>query len=223
MKYYKAYDKRYKKVHENHLSWASNNNSKIVEEVMIKYNILSKSKILEIGCGEGRDARYLLRKGYNIYATDVSEEAIKYCIENDIEHKDKYQVLDILENNNTTKYDFIYSVACLHMLVLNDDRRKYYKFIYTHLKNNSYALILSMGDGKIQMMSNINDAFKETKRIHEETKKEMYLPTTSCRIVNMQEFKREANENNFLVVETGITKISPDFNKIMYMVIKKVE
>ena len=82
MKYYKAYDKRYKKVHENHLSWASNNNSKIVEEVMIKYNILSKSKILEIGCGEGRDARYLLRKGYNIYATDVSEEAIKYCIEN---------------------------------------------------------------------------------------------------------------------------------------------
>ena len=40
------------------------------------------------------------------------------------------------------------------MLVLDEDRNNYYKFIYNHLKQNGYALILSMGDGKKEFKSN---------------------------------------------------------------------
>lgn len=57
--YYKAYDKRYKQVHEKKLSWSSNNRTEIIEKIINKYNITKDNKILEIGCGEGRDAIYL--------------------------------------------------------------------------------------------------------------------------------------------------------------------
>ena len=71
-KYYEAYDKRYKQVHSKGLAWSTSTNTKIVEEIINKYH-LEKSKILEIGCGEGRDARYLLNKNYNVIATDISK------------------------------------------------------------------------------------------------------------------------------------------------------
>ena len=108
-KYYKAYDKRYKQVHDKNLSWASNNNTKIVYECINKYTINKDNLILEIGCGEGRDARYLLNKGYNVLATDVSKEAINYCKENDKKNLNNYKVLDVLDYKDFKKsFDFIY-------------------------------------------------------------------------------------------------------------------
>ena len=77
-KYYEAYDKRYKQVHDKGLAWSTNSNTKIVEEIIKKYH-LDREKMLEIGCGEGRDARYLLNKNYNVLATDISQEAIDYA------------------------------------------------------------------------------------------------------------------------------------------------
>ena len=129
MKYYEAYDKRYKQVHEKGLIWSTNNNTKIVEEVIAKYH-LEKTKMLEIGCGEGRDTRYLLKKGYHVLGTDISKEAIDYCRKEDNIHKDNYQVLDVINQKAKDKYGFIYSVACLHMFVLDEDREKFYQLIY---------------------------------------------------------------------------------------------
>lgn len=39
--------------------------------------ILSKGKALDIACGEGRNAIYLARHGYDVDAVDISEEALK--------------------------------------------------------------------------------------------------------------------------------------------------
>ena len=127
-KYSEAYDKRYKQVHDKGLAWSTNSNTEIVEEIIKKYH-LDKENMLEIGCGEGRDTRYLLNKNYNVLATDISKEAIDYCIKNDINHRNNYKVLDVLSDKSQDKYGFIYSVACLHMLVLDEDRNKYYTYI----------------------------------------------------------------------------------------------
>ena len=221
--YYKAYDKRYKQVHNKNLSWSSNNNSIIVESIINKYNITKEYKILEIGCGEGRDARYLLNKNYNLLALDVSKEAINYCKKKDIYHKDNYQVLDILNYNNfNNKYDYIYSVSCLHMLVTDNDRNKYYKFIYNHLNNNGISLILSLGDGLKESSTDITKSWQNTTRIHEETKKKMEVATTSCRIVNFKTLEKEITNNNLKLIESGITQIIPDFPEIMYVVVKRM-
>ena len=218
-KYYEAYDKRYKQVHDKGLAWSTNSNTEIVEEIIKKYH-LDKENILEIGCGEGRDARYLLNKNYNVLATDISQEAINYCIKNDITHKNNYKVLDILSDNSKDKYGFIYSVACLHMLVLDEDRNKYYKYIYNHLEDNGYALILTMGDGTKESVSDINKAFDNTTRTHQKTSQEIEVATTSCRIVNFDTLFKEVN-NKFQIIEYGITKIEEHFDKIMYILIKK--
>ena len=218
-KYYEAYDKRYKQVHDKGLAWSTNSNTEIVEEIIKKYH-LDKENMLEIGCGEGRDARYLLNKNYNVLATDISQEAINYCIKNDIAHKNNYKVLDVLSDNSKDKYGFIYSVACLHMLVLDEDRNKYYKYIYNHLEDNGYALILTMGDGTKESVSDINKAFDDTKRTHQETNQKIEVATTSCRIVNFDTLFKEVN-NKFQIIEYGITKIEEHFDKIMYILIKK--
>ena len=39
-------------------------------------------KILDFGCGSGRDARYFLTKGYDVEATDGSESLCKIASEN---------------------------------------------------------------------------------------------------------------------------------------------
>ena len=219
-KYYEAYDKRYKQVHDKGLAWSTNSNTEIVEEIIKKYH-LDKENILEIGCGEGRDARYLLNKNYNVLATDISQEAIDYCVRNDITHKDNYKVLDVLSDNSQNKYGFIYSVACLHMLVLDEDRNKYYSYIYNHLEDDGYALILTMGDGIKERISDIAKAFDDIKRTHQESNQEIEVATTSCRIVNFDTLLKEVN-NKFEVIEYGITEIENHFDRIMYIVIKKL-
>ena len=219
-KYYAAYDKRYKQVHNKGLAWSTNSNTKIVEEIIIKYN-LDREKMLEIGCGEGRDAKYLLNKNYNILATDISQEAINYCKKNDTIHKNNYKVLDVLSDNSKDKYGFIYSVACLHMLVLDEDRNKYYKYIYNHLEDNGYSLILTMGDGIKESASDINKAFDNIKRTHQETSQEIEVATTSCRIVSFDTLFKEVS-NKFKIIEYGITEIEEEFDKIMYILIKKL-
>ena len=219
-KYYAAYDKRYKQVHDKGLAWSTNSNTKIVEEIIIKYH-LDREKMLEIGCGEGRDAKYLLNKNYNVLATDISQEAINYCKKNDIIHKNNYKVLDVLSDNSKDKYGFIYSVACLHMLVLNEDRNKYYKYIYNHLEDNGYSLILTMGDGIKESASDINKAFDNIKRIHQKTSQEIEVATTSCRIVSFDTLFKEVS-NKFKIIEYGITEIDEQFDKIMYILIKKL-
>lgn len=78
-KYYEAYDDRYRHVHEKKLRWASDAPSPVVSQVMERFGISTDSDILELGCGEGRDARFLLSRGYQVIAMDISPEAIDYC------------------------------------------------------------------------------------------------------------------------------------------------
>ena len=80
-KYYAAYEERYKTAHANGVSWSSDVNTPIVMEVIDRYKIRREHKLLEIGCGEGRDSRTVLDHGFPLMATDISEEAIAYCMQ----------------------------------------------------------------------------------------------------------------------------------------------
>lgn len=64
--YYEAYEDRYQQVHREGVQWFSDSPSKIVGQVIQKYGITKQAEILEIGCGEGRDAAYLLKEGYHL-------------------------------------------------------------------------------------------------------------------------------------------------------------
>lgn len=217
--YYKAYEGRYKTIHQKGASWFSNTPTPIVMELLEKYGISLSSPILEIGCGEGRDAKALLEKGYCLKATDVSPEAISYCKAAFPEHISNFQTLDCLKDHHPFSYTFIYSVAVIHMLVPSKDRTDFYQFIYQHLTENGLSLICTMGDGKIERETDIRKAFRVEEREH--SSGSIPVSSTSCKMVSFSTFEKELKENRFTIIEKGLTESFPDFPILMYALVKK--
>lgn len=219
-RYYEAYDDRYRQVHEKKLQWASDMPSPIVAKTLEHYGFASGARILELGCGEGRDAMNLMRKGYDITATDISPEAIRYCRSLCPEFAEHFQVLDCIGGTLEEKFDFIYAVALIHMLVEDEDRAAFYRFIRDHLKETGAALVCTMGDGTVERKSDISTAFDLQERTHGQTGMKMLLSATSCRMVNWDTFLREIRENGLTVEEYGLTEVPPDFPVMMYALIR---
>lgn len=220
MKYYEAYNERYKTIHKKGYSWSSEIPTPIVFETISKYHLSQKDKMLEIGCGEGRDALPLLEKGYDLVATDISEEAIRYCKEKCPKYAKNFAKLDCLSEKYDIKYRFIYAIAVLHMLVLDEDREKFYSFIRGHLEDDGFALVCTMGDGTIEMKTNTDEAFDIIER-HHDILGPVMVSSTSCRMVSFSTFQNEIKKANLKIVEKGITSSLPDFDKLMYVVLRK--
>lgn len=217
--YYDAYDLRYQIIHDIGCSWSSNIPTPVVLEMLNKYSIPKYSSILEIGCGEGRDAFLLLGEGYNVLATDISSEAIDYCKNLNPEYSDHFSVLDCINDHHNIHYDFIYSVAVIHMLIDDNDRNSFYKFVYDHLSDAGLALICSMGDGMSESVSDASKAFDMAERNHESGV--ITVPSTSLRMTNWEHLEKEIISNNLSIIEKGITSSLPDFNSLMYVIVRK--
>lgn len=218
-KYYEAYDERYKTIHKKGYSWAEDVKTPVVLDIIEKYGVGKTQKILEIGCGEGRDARAVLKNGYRLSATDVSSEAVSYCRALTPEYADCFFVLDCLSGKLSEKYDFIYSVAVVHMLTKDCDRDAFYRFIYEHLNENGTALICSMGDGELKIRTDKDEAFSLRRREHRSGTLE--VAATTCRTVTFSEFESEITKNGLKITEKGLTSSPPEFDSLMYAVVKK--
>ena len=216
-KYYTAYDERYKTAHKQGVSWAGDVPTPMVSDVLHRYGIGPDRALLEIGCGEGRDAAPILARGYDLLATDVSGEAIDYCRKRLPVHEARFQVLDCLSGRLDRRFDFIYAVAVIHMLVPGGDRAGFYRFVRSHLKPRGLALICSMGDGEAETQSDVSQAFELRERDHETGK--MLVAATSCRMVSMGSFERELTENGLKILEKGLTASPPEFNSLLYAVV----
>ena len=220
--YYKAYDKRYRQTYENNSLWEISERTKEVIDTLKKYKITKNSNILELGCGEGRDAIYLLDNGYKVLGVDYSFAVIDKCNElTDYKYVNNFKQLDLIENSLNEKFDFIYSVAVIHMFALDEHRNKFYNFIYDHLKDNGIALIISMGDGVLEINSDLEKAFDDTKRVNINTSKEIIVASTSCRVKKIDEMKKEIQLNNLEILEEKIIDDVPSFNKCMLFIVKK--
>ena len=217
-KYYETYDDRYKTIHEKGFGWFAGTPTPIVGEVINRFVFDKSVKMLEIGCGEGRDAIPLLKQGYGLYATDVSAEAVSYCKKLAPEFSDNFAVLDCLNSTDTDRYGFIYAVAVVHMLLTDSDRAGFYRFIKEHLTDNGIALLCSMGDGVSEKTTDINDAFKLQERDHPSGK--IKVAGTSFRMVSEPNFEKEITDGGLHVIEKGITDGAPDYFKLMYAVVR---
>ena len=218
--YYEAYDERYKAVHEKGVSWSSDQRTPIVLQTLEKYGVDPDAPVLEIGCGEGRDAGSVLERGYRLLATDVSGEAISYCRAAYPKYAAQFQVLDCLRDAHPARYGFLYAVAVIHMLVPDADRDAFYAFIREHLTDDGLALICTMGDGETELQTDPATAFELQERSHESGK--MIVAGTSCRMVSFETFEDELARNGLQPVELGITESLPDFDSLMYAVVRRI-
>lgn len=218
--YFEAYDDRYTQVHARGLRWSGDQPTPIVHEILEAFGIPKGGTLLELGCGEGRDAAWLLGRGFRVLATDISREAVDFCRRNDPEHRDSYRVLDCVNGQLEGEFSFIYAVAVVHMLVEDDHRQAFYRFIRSHLSKDGIALVCTMGDGERHMESDTAQAFTLQSRVHQESGQILQIAGTSCRVVDFPTFRRELAEAGFSVLREGITCAEPDFDSLMYAVIK---
>lgn len=77
-----------------------NNSEKIVNDMIPLLNrfirYIGKGRcILDVGCGHGRDAKYLSEKGFNVTAIDLSEELLSIAMET--APKAEFRVMDMRE------------------------------------------------------------------------------------------------------------------------------
>ncbi len=219
-KYYEAYDLRYQQVHGQGLEWFCGAPTPIVEEALQKCGISPEDPMMEIGCGEGHDAAFLLGRGCNLLATDVSSAAISFCKEKYPQWAEHFSVLDALADTLDAKFDFIYAVAVLHMLVPDEDRHALLTFIREHLTDNGFGLVVTMGDGKMQRATDISKAFDVQTRVHEGSGQTVEIASTSCRIVTRDDFCREMEGAGLTIAEMGDTAWD-DTPFAMYAIVKR--
>ena len=192
-----------------------------VIDVINEYKIDKNNKILEIGCGEGRDAIFLLNDGYNVIATDCSKEGINKC--NDLsknKYTNNFKQLDVINDKLDEKFDFIYSISVLNTLIDDNHRQKFLRFIKSHLTDNGLAFIVVTGDGEEEYCSNKEDAFIDVEKLNINTEEEMQVANTSCKIVNWQSFLSELKNSDLKVESKWISDRIPDFSISMCVVVK---
>jgi len=216
--YYEAYDERYKAVHKLNKSWFSEKETRILDSIISKY-VNKEDKILEIGCGEGRDSKYLLDLGYNVLATDVSEEAISYCKTKSPKYENNFGVLDAVKGEIKEKYNFIYAISVIHMLTEDSDRSRFLNTIKNGLSSNGYALICSMGDGNIEINTKPEDAFSIIEREHADGEK-LLVAQTSCRVKKIDDLEKELSDAGFSIIDKGVSTNEPDYDNLIWFVVQ---
>ena len=86
-----------------------------------KYNLLKKS-LVDIGCGNSRDATYFSAKKFNVTGIDLSSTAIKINKKN---HTNiDYKTQNICKKNFTLdneRFDYLYARFFLHAISLKDE------------------------------------------------------------------------------------------------------
>lgn len=220
--YYKAYEERYKQVHKANMLWTSILNTPDIIKFIGDYKITKEDRILDLGCGEGRDAIYLLDKGYNVLAIDYSISAINMCNKlSNNKYIESFKRLDIIEDTLDEKFKYIYSIAVLHMFVLSKHRNKYFSFICNHLEDNGRCLLCVIGNGKQNYQSDIKEAFKNTERTIMNNNTKINVATTSCKIVDWKTLEQEILDNGLIIEKKWISKYVPEFNESMCVVVKK--
>lgn len=82
----------------------------------------SKTHLLEIGCGSGRDAFFMFRNGYDVLATDGSKEMIIAAKECHPELTGRLEVIRIPDELHfePSSFDGVYSIATLMHLDKSD-------------------------------------------------------------------------------------------------------
>ena len=114
------------------------------DEHLVKYfKIIQPSNVLEIGCGNGRNAIYLAQKGCTVTAVDLSQQAIEWAREQaDVQNVNIKFICENIFNLKleSQKFDYIYDSGCFHHL--SPHRRvSYIQFINKYLKTNGYFSI----------------------------------------------------------------------------------
>ena len=133
--YYTAYEKRYRAVYAQGVEYwsAFPEESAAVEGDVRRFlseaNVQPGARVIEFGCGEGFVGALVAGMGYSYTGVDIAGSAIAKAQARLAEFGDRVRlhVADILNLApfSNASFDAGLEVSCLHMLVVDADRRRY--------------------------------------------------------------------------------------------------
>ena len=112
------YDKRY---NTEGYYWGLRPN-RICYDIMKILPPIKPYRVLDIGCGEGKDAVFFAKCGYAVTAFDISEQGIEKAKRLAEHNKTEVNFFkaNIFDYRPDTEYDIIFSSGVLHFLPLNE-------------------------------------------------------------------------------------------------------
>ena len=132
-------------------------------------NYPEKGKILDLGCGQGRDAIPLARLGFNMTGIDNSKVGIEQM--NRIAETENLtligKVTDIFEFDNFAEYDFILLNSMFHF-TKNDKKKEtdFIKKILSKIKTGCLVVFCVQDTGKkIEILNKTIDFEKQVNRL----------------------------------------------------------
>ena len=109
--------------HERPLLFGTNATEELLY-VIEKYNISGDA--LELGCGDGRDTKHVLDRGFTICAVEQSKWALETLAQRSDISNDKKRCLNLVHSDvmdfdyEKGKYDFVYAITLFDHLSEND-------------------------------------------------------------------------------------------------------
>ena len=118
----------------------------------------AQAKILEIGSGTGREARYIKKQGHNILCSDAADSFVEYLHRNQI---DAFK-LNILTDKLPVGFDMIVANAVVPHFTPDDLKIALTKIEYSLSAEGIFALSAKQGVGETW----INEKLKRKRYIH---------------------------------------------------------
>lgn len=175
-------------------------------------------KVLDLPCGKGRHAHYLSKKGFNVFAADLSSNSIRIA-ESESKGGVKFLVHDMLHEFPENNFDAIFNIFTSFGYFENEeDDLKVLSNFKKCLKKDGYLVIdfLNPDDviknlactGKIKI-DNISFSISKTiingfveKTITLETPKESCQFKEKVKLLRLNDFKRLLNATGLQIITT---------------------
>ncbi|MFD3976862.1 class I SAM-dependent methyltransferase [Streptomyces cyaneofuscatus] len=145
--YYFGYEDRYRTVYENGARlWESAEPNASLLQMMKERPDVFSARIIDLGCGEGRDSLYLLSQGHDVVSVDVSHTALSRARElaaaADLDPSG-FVERDIiyLRGFDENSFDLAMNMGCLHMLVDEEQRARHISRVFDILRPGGHFIV----------------------------------------------------------------------------------
>lgn len=145
--YYCGYDDRYREVYRNEAElWETDQPNQSLTSILEQHSSLLTGKVVDLGCGEGRDTLYLASLGADVLGVDLSRAAIDKGRERAARAgltNARFAEGDViyLRNLENESFDFALNMGCLHMLTDPEHRTRHINRVFEILKPGGYFLV----------------------------------------------------------------------------------
>lgn len=217
------YEDRYRRVYSAGARfWETPAPTEELVDFIRRHRFPMNTKVVEFGCGEGRDSIFLAKSGFNVTAVDVAPSAIQRAKEWATEEKTEvdFQVNDVtaLQGIPDDSFDLGVNVGCLQMFPESEDRKKHFSEAFRILKPGATYFLCNMAAvTQDELEERLGQGFSPPKvgdlRLRKivvnGTEKEILLPTIAGCGFTKEELDKELTGAGFKVEEAKRKKTRP--------------